>query len=189
MDGITIPTLDQVIEQIKSQSDSVIFNLELKSAPEESGCFPDVRRYCDLVHEVLLRHQMNDRVFLQSFDWRLVYTMKTLMPDLLTGYLTDNQPNGAPRSPRRGIADMWTNYNDLNDYNGDIPLMVRESGGAVWSANYLDLHPQEVARAHELGIEVYVWTVNEAEDMQRMIEWEVDVIITDFPDRAFELIE
>ena len=42
---------------------------------------------------------------------------------------------------------------------------------------------QSVIDAHEEGFNVNVWTVNEPEDIARMIEFGVDGIISDFPDR------
>jgi len=42
---------------------------------------------------------------------------------------------------------------------------------------------QSVKDAHSQGFNVNVWTVNEPEDIARMIEFGVDGIITDFPDR------
>jgi glycerophosphoryl diester phosphodiesterase len=42
--------------------------------------------------------------------------------------------------------------------------------------------PDYVARAHEAGKEVHVWTVNRARDVELMTSLGVDAIITDFPD-------
>lgn len=39
-----------------------------------------------------------------------------------------------------------------------------------------------VREAHGLGLEVFVWTVNNESDMKRMIKTGVDGIITDRPD-------
>ena len=33
------------------------------------------------------------------------------------------------------------------------------------------------------------WTVNEAEDMKRLLDMGVDGIMTDYPDRFFELLQ
>jgi glycerophosphoryl diester phosphodiesterase len=41
-----------------------------------------------------------------------------------------------------------------------------------------------VAEAHALGISVIVWTVNDAAQMERMIQLGVDGLITDRPDIA-----
>ncbi len=37
--------------------------------------------------------------------------------------------------------------------------------------------------AHELGLQVNVWTVNETDRMRELIAMGVDGIITDYPDR------
>lgn len=42
-----------------------------------------------------------------------------------------------------------------------------------------------VKASHKAGFSVNVWTVNEPEDIQRMREFGVDGIISDFPDRLF----
>ncbi len=47
---------------------------------------------------------------------------------------------------------------------------------------------QTVAAAHELGIEMFVWTVNDIEEMKRLLELEVDGIITDYPARLRQLV-
>ena len=40
-----------------------------------------------------------------------------------------------------------------------------------------------MTRAHDAGKQVHVWTVNEPEDMRRLIDLGVDAVITNFPDR------
>ena len=48
--------------------------------------------------------------------------------------------------------------------------------------------PEFIARAHAAGIAVMVWTVNHEADMQRLLEWGVDGLITDRPDLAVPLV-
>lgn len=43
-------------------------------------------------------------------------------------------------------------------------------------------------KAHRAGLQVVAWTINEAEQMRRMIDAGVDGIITDYPDRLFALL-
>ncbi len=41
--------------------------------------------------------------------------------------------------------------------------------------------------AHELGIEVYAWTINKAEEMVQLIQLGVDGVVTDYPARLRDL--
>ncbi|HME53919.1 MAG TPA: glycerophosphodiester phosphodiesterase [Candidatus Lokiarchaeia archaeon] len=48
--------------------------------------------------------------------------------------------------------------------------------------------PRFVAIAHELGIAVHVWTINEQEKMDRLLQWGVDGIFSDRPGLLIEVI-
>ncbi|WP_081208763.1 glycerophosphodiester phosphodiesterase [Salegentibacter sediminis] len=45
-----------------------------------------------------------------------------------------------------------------------------------------------VKNSHRAGFKVNVWTVNEPDDITRMVDFEVDGIISDFPDRLHKLV-
>lgn len=47
---------------------------------------------------------------------------------------------------------------------------------------------QAVAEAHALGLRVVPWTVNEADDMRRLLALGVDGITTDRPDVLLEIL-
>ena len=49
--------------------------------------------------------------------------------------------------------------------------------------NYTLLSPASVLKAHNLGFKVFAWTVNEKTDINRIKDYKVDGIISDFPDR------
>jgi glycerophosphoryl diester phosphodiesterase len=44
------------------------------------------------------------------------------------------------------------------------------------------------AAAHAAGLAVHVWTIDETRDMRRLLEWGVDGIVTDRPDRLARLL-
>jgi glycerophosphoryl diester phosphodiesterase len=50
------------------------------------------------------------------------------------------------------------------------------------------LAPGLVATAHSRNLQVHAWTINEVEDIRRMLALGVDGIITDYPDRLMELL-
>jgi glycerophosphoryl diester phosphodiesterase len=45
-----------------------------------------------------------------------------------------------------------------------------------------------VDEAHRLGLRIVAWTVNEPADIARMIEWGLDGVISDYPERVLELL-
>jgi glycerophosphoryl diester phosphodiesterase len=66
---------------------------------------------------------------------------------------------------------------------GASALQVPEGFGGVRLVT-----PRFVARAHEAGVEVHVWTVNEPARMTRLLDLGVDGIVTDRADLAVPLI-
>jgi glycerophosphoryl diester phosphodiesterase len=45
-----------------------------------------------------------------------------------------------------------------------------------------------IETARRLNLKVHVWTINDADDMQRLIDMRVDGIMTDYPDRLLKLL-
>jgi len=72
--------------------------------------------------------------------------------------------------------------------HGSVPRMVKSAGGAVWSPFHGDLTPALLTEAHELGLKVIPWTVNDRATMDALIDLGVDGIISDYPDRLREAV-
>jgi glycerophosphoryl diester phosphodiesterase len=140
------------------------------------------------VVDVVRAEGIEARTMIQSFDWRTLRAVQRIAPEIPTVCLTvesswlDNLMRG-----RQG-ATPWTAGFDVDDFGGSVPDLVVAAGCRVWSPEFGDLGTGELARAHELGLEVIVWTVNERGDMARLIEMGVDGIITDYPDRLREVM-
>ena len=76
--------------------------------------------------------------------------------------------------------------------NGDLPpKSIKKLGlaGIDYSMGVLRKHPQWVKEAHELGLEVNVWTVDSEEDMKYFIGLGVDYITPDYPERLQALLK
>lgn len=50
------------------------------------------------------------------------------------------------------------------------------------------LTPRFVDAAHHRNLEVHAWTINDVDDMQRLLSLGLNGIITDYPDRLMELV-
>lgn len=76
--------------------------------------------------------------------------------------------------------------------NGDIaPAELKEDGfyGLDYRITVMKEHPEWIQEAHNLGLTVNVWTVNEQKDMLWLLDEEVDFITTDEPERLLERVK
>ena len=69
----------------------------------------------------------------------------------------------------------------------ELAAAVTELGAAVLSLDMDFADPALIADGHRRGAAVYVYTVNEPDDLARMRALGVDGVFTDFPDRALAL--
>jgi len=68
--------------------------------------------------------------------------------------------------------------------NGEkTPKELKKAGmdGLDYSLKVIKKHPEWVKQAHDLGLKVNVWTVNDETDMQEMLDLGVDFITTNNP--------
>jgi glycerophosphoryl diester phosphodiesterase len=178
-DGERVPTLDQLFALVEQRGNQrVRFNIETKISPLQPELTPEPQAFVEALLAVVRRHGMERRVTLQSFDWRTLQIAQRIAPRIPTVYLSSQQGSG------NNIADgRWTAGLRLADH-GSVPKMVKAAGGAVWSPNYNDATAELVREAQALGLKVVVWTVNEAQQIERMLDIGVDGIISDRPDRV-----
>jgi len=178
-DGETIPTLASVFALVQGMgADAVHFNIETKLFPDRPHDTVDVTRFVDAVLAVIRQAGMVRRVTLQSFDWRSLRLVQQREPSIATAYLTTESPRF-----NNVRNEAWTAGMDWRAHASPAH-MVKASGGSIWSPNFNDLVDAAALRAaQQLGLRVIPWTVNEPSDMERLIGWGVDGIITDYPDR------
>jgi glycerophosphoryl diester phosphodiesterase len=176
-----IPTLAEVFALVRRSGDHhVRLNIETKIDPNHPEESPDPQRFVSAVLDLLRRERFADRVMIESFDWRTLQLVQREAPAIPTVYLTQLE------RPEENIyldkPSPWTAGFDPRNHGGSVPRAVKAAGGKIWSPLYSDIDPHAVAEAHSLGLSVIVWTVNDPEDMARLIDMGVDGIISDLPD-------
>ena len=183
VDGQRIPTLREVIElQRSKQQERVQLWIEIKASPELPTMSSPPEAIVDAVVSILRKENAAGRARLLSFDWRALAHAQTVAPEIPTVYLTrmDSHLNNI----RPGVPgpSPWTAGIDVDDFGGSIPQAIKAAGGRHWACHYPYLTAERVVEAHRLGLEVYAWTPDKPEDMQRLIQMQVDGIITNRPD-------
>jgi len=160
--GITIPTLEEVLVAFPKAR----LNIDIKPDDPEI-LVPFVR--------LLKNYESLDRVLVGSFHDQQLGTFRRLCPQVATA---------------AGVSETRVFY-----------ILNRLGLGAVYQPRAQAFQPPEIVSgqriiserfvegAHVHNMQVHVWTVNEVEDMQRLLNWGVDGIISNFPDRLLRLIK
>ena len=188
VDGERVPTLAAVFERVKTLGAGELnFNIETKLNPNASGDTLAPEPFVRAVLAVIRQAGMTERVMLQSFDWRTLEVVHQLAPNMRTAYLT-----GAPPVAGNPNEALWTAGRRLSAYGGSMPKLVHAAAGpakgVTWSPHWRQLDPDQLKQAQALGLSVVPWTVNERADMKRLMDWGVDGLITDYPDRLREVM-
>jgi glycerophosphoryl diester phosphodiesterase len=111
--------------------------------------------------ELMRRHDCLDRVCIGSFDDRRMARLRTLLG-----------PRACTSFAQRETALFKFTGRTTGGLAAQIPATFRRV--AVPTRRF-------VRRAHERGIVVHVWTINERDDMIRFLDLGVDGLITDRP--------
>jgi glycerophosphoryl diester phosphodiesterase len=115
-----------------------------------------------------------DRVCLGSFSLSALRAARAIAPDVAT--------SGARFEVRMALYRSWIHLSP-----GRVPyraFQVPETSGSTRVVS-----PRFVKLAHQAGIAVQVWTVDEPDDICRLLDWGVDGIISDRPDVAANVVK
>ncbi len=191
--GERIPALAQVFALARRLgADRVRFNIETKLDPTRPDETPDPYTFVRKVLDVVKAHGMRDRVLVQSFDWRTLTEIRRLDKDVATVALTAEQPTWGPgglyREVGRPGCSPWLAGLDIDDFGGDYVRAAKAIHADVISPFYQELSPELIAGAHQLGMKVVPWTVNEPADIARLVDLGVDGLITDRPTAARKVL-
>ncbi|MFD1770665.1 glycerophosphodiester phosphodiesterase family protein [Sphingobacterium suaedae] len=161
----SIDLLSDLIQQSEEYAQEkrqtpMFYNIETKSSPAKDNMYhPGPEEFSDLVLQVVVDKGIASRTVIQSFDKRTIQYINKMYPQIKTSYLID--------------AKNTKSIDELLAELGFKPFIISPNFKLV-SADFL-------AQAKKHGIKVIPWTVNEKDEMQRLISLGVDGIISDYP--------
>ncbi|HWJ66990.1 MAG TPA: glycerophosphodiester phosphodiesterase family protein [Nocardioides sp.] len=157
--GERVPTLAEWVEEVGNQAGMLL-------EPKAPELYPGIE--ADLDKELrslpaFTRALRAGKVVVQSFNHVWLRAYEALAPDVPVGLLFGVKPT----TVQIAEAAAWAEQ-------------VNPALGAIDEATVDDVH------AH--GMEVHVWTVNGGADMRRAMAWDVDGIITNYPQVLHDII-
>ena len=181
LDGVRVPRLAELLHLVSQPKYATAYlMLELKSDPDVVRDSAARERIVSVICRDVREAKMAGRTLLHSFDWAILAECRRQAPDMPLSFLTQIQENehdiGEDSSP------LVTP--DFSDPGICVPDEVSKSGGSLWCPHFSELGADDLARARELGLAVATWTVNDADDIEAMIDLRVDAIVTDYPGRV-----
>ena len=159
--GYHIPTLDEVLAAFPEAR----FNIDLK---ENSDAL------ISSVAEIITKHGAENRVLVASFHQSALRAFRQLSPNVPTSACVNEIIRFLILSKLRLTFTYKPNFAAFQ-----VPPR----------AQFFDIvSPSFVAAAHRAGVEVHPWTINDPNEMKRLIAMGVDGIITDYPDRLSKVL-
>ena len=184
-----IPKLSELLElSSKNVLQNLLINLEIKSTPDEKNLTPDPKDLVQIVLNEINNSNLKDKIIISSVDWRILREVKKQSTEIPRAYLTFQQEKGMKIKKTIYSKSPWIDHIPLTIVY-DLPKIIKELGGSAWHPYYKDINKKAVKDAHDNNLPVNVWTVNDEDDMLKMIEYGVDGIMTDYPLRLKNLCE
>ena len=159
--GITVPTVEEVFAAFPD----VPLNIEIKQ--EEPSM---VASFCQLIRD----HDLVDQVLVASFHEETIDEFRATCPEVATS-------TGTSETVALFVLSRLFLESTYGAPAEAAQVPEYRSGLHVLAPRFIDA-------AHNRNLEVHAWTINDEDDMQRMISLGVDGIITDYPDRLLELL-
>lgn len=143
---------------------SVAYNIEIKSSEGGDNIYhPEPKDFIDLVYSTLDGILPWDLITIQSFDFRVLQYFHSRYPAVRLALLIENK----------------LTFQENLDSLGFTP--------DIYSCDFKLLSQESVISMQQQSMAIIPWTVNETDDMKRLVGWGVDGLITDYPDK-FNLI-
>ncbi|MBK9527711.1 MAG: glycerophosphodiester phosphodiesterase [Acidobacteria bacterium] len=143
------------------------YNVEIKTegVAGDDVFHPKMEPFTRMVYDVIKDGKMLKHVIVQSFDVRVLQELRKIDSKLPLALLVGNKDGIEKNLERLGFVPD------------------------TYSPNYMLVNAALVAACREKGLKIIPWTVNGVADLERMKTFDLDGIITDYPDRAVKVFK
>jgi glycerophosphoryl diester phosphodiesterase len=149
----------------------------------EVGLHVDVKspRHGREIAVALRRHGLIERTVASSFWTSALRDLRSEEPQLALGITYPEDRRGLAR--RRLLTPVVPSVVAVlaRVLPRRLPRWLRSTGATVAMLHYAVLTQAAVDRCHESGAAVWTWTVNEPEEFRRVVDLDVDGVISDDP--------
>jgi len=165
-----LPTLDDALAFFVERLPGIGLQIDLKQRGIEVG-----------VVEALARHGVLDRSWVSGDDATSLVQISALTPELPRSITLPRDRLGisrrGPLAPvvRIGLASVGAALPRR------LPMLLAAASASATTLHYSVASAAAIQRAHDVGVAVYVWTVDDARTAQRLIDDGADGIITNDP--------
>jgi glycerophosphoryl diester phosphodiesterase len=172
-----LPTLEDALAFCADRLPDVGLQLDLKRRGIEEG-----------VVEALRRHGVLDRAWVSGFDALALRRVAELEPSLPRSYTLPRDRFGiskrGPLAPvvRGALASLGASLPRR------LPALLAKARAHAATLHHSVASPSAIARAHEVGAAVYVWTVDDPRLARNLVASGADGIITNDP-RIFTMLK
>lgn len=160
-----IPTLEEVVALATPSTLRLLLEIKVDARRER---YPGIEEH---VFAILDHHHMASRTLAMAFEDETVRRVRKLRPEIMVGGLY------SPRSLERMGSTVQREIDGLEKLGGRFVGVHQEL-----------VTPTVVEQARNAGLALGVWTVNDLVAMKRFVDLGVNILITDRPDLAKELL-
>ncbi len=171
--GLQIATVDKLFEEFYESHPDLLFIVEIKNGGEPGY------EACRILNDTLNQYPAyKDQIVIGTFHDEVEVELQTKYPDLLRG-----APMGTART---FIATQLLKVNIFD--SSDFACLQIPTSYDVGVDLALD-KKTFIDRAHRRNIAVQYWTINDPDEMRRLIELGCDCIMTDNPELLKNVLE
>ena len=178
------PLLSDVLSFIENYTEEkgmapMNYNIEIKADPDWNGGiegkdWPVYHEMVDICLGVIAPFNLGNRLIIQTFDERALAYMNEKYPELQLSYLVGGGEVHWLENKEMDFDTILGNIGFVPEWFSPASIFVTKSC---------------VDEAHRRGMKVVTWTVDNYEEMIRMIDSGVDAIISNYPDRLLEVVK